>query len=117
MSEKKPNKPNTIKKEMLKALVLTCGNVSEACAKVNISRWTHYDWLKNDDEYKDEVKEIDESNKDWVEGKIREHIENDNPTVTIFYAKTKMKDRGYIEQQDHNVNISKGTLPEWLDNE
>ena len=99
---------------MLKALNLTCGNVSEAVKKIKISRKTHYQWLKTDEEYADSVKEIEESNKDWVEGKIRQHIENDNPTVTIFYAKTKMKDRGYIEQQDHNVNISKGNLPDWL---
>tara|TARA_R110000772_G_scaffold222969_2_gene333388 strand:- start:21 stop:389 length:369 start_codon:yes stop_codon:yes gene_type:complete len=115
--DNKPNKPNTKKRDMLKALNLTCGNVSEACAKVNISRWTHYDWLKTDDEYKREAKEIEEANKDWVEGKIRQHIENDNPTVTIFYAKTKMRDRGYIESNDMNISISKGTLPEWFTND
>lgn len=115
--ENNTNKPNTKKRDMLKALDLTCGNVSEACAKVKMSRWTHYDWLKTDDEYKREVKEIEEANKDWVEGKIRQHIENDNPTVTIFYAKTKMRDRGYIETNDHNVSISKGTLPEWFTND
>ena len=117
MTTKKGNKSNTKKRDMLKALHLTCGNVSEACKKIKINRKTHYQWLKLDEEYKEQVKDIEESNKDWVEGKIREHIENDNPTVTIFYAKTKMKDRGYIEQQDHNVNISKGKLPDWLDNE
>ncbi len=117
MTTKKTNKPNTKKRDMLKALKLTCGNVSEACTKIKISRWTHYDWIKNDPQYDNDVKEINESTKDWVEGKIREHIENDNPTVTIFYAKTKMKDRGYVEQQDHNINISKTNFPDWLDNE
>lgn len=111
------NKSNTKKKDMLKALHLTCGNVSEACRKIKIARKTHYEWLKNDEQYKDEVKEIEEANKDFVEGKIRQHIENDNPTVTIFYAKTKMRDRGYIETNDHNVSISKGTLPEWFTND
>jgi len=115
--DKKPNKPNTKKRDMLKALNLTCGNVSEACKKISINRWTHYEWLKTDDQYKRDVKEIEEANKDWVEGKIKQHIENDNPTVTIFYAKTKMRDRGYIETNDHNVSISKGKLPEWFTND
>ena len=115
--DNKPNKPNTKKRDMLKALNLTCGNVSEACKKISINRWTHYEWLKTDDQYKRDVKEIEEANKDWVEGKIKQHIENDNPTVTIFYAKTKMRDRGYIETNDHNVSISKGTLPEWFTND
>lgn len=114
---KKSNKSDTNKKAMIKAMQLTLGNIKEACAKVNISRQTHYRWYRIDEEYKATIDDITEGIKDWVESKIRQHIENDNPTVTIFYAKTKMRDRGYIETNDHNVSISKGKLPEWFTND
>lgn len=117
MSKENPYNTYTNKKAMLKAMTLTMGNVREACKKVKISRQTHYVWLRTDEEYKEAIDEIVEGIKDWVESKIREHIANDNPTVTIFYAKTKMKDRGYVEQQDHNIAITKGKLPDWLDDE
>ena len=43
-----------------------------------------------------------------------DQISNDNPTSTIFYLKTKGKNRGYIEQQilEHKGGIE-SKLIEW----
>jgi len=44
------------KKElMLQALKKTMGNVSEACKMINITRPTHYNWMKSDEAYRMEV--------------------------------------------------------------
>ena len=46
------NKQNvTLKKAMIEALEQSLGIVTTACKKVGINRKTHYDWLKNDEDY------------------------------------------------------------------
>lgn len=88
------------KKAMLKALEAKLGIVTAACSDVGISRQTHYNWLKDDPEYKRAVDELENVALDFAEGKLHEQIKSNNPTSTIFYLKTKGKKRGYIERQE-----------------
>lgn len=41
-----------------------------------------------------------EKTKDWVESKIVQRMDEGSDTMLIFYAKTQMKDRGYVERQE-----------------
>ncbi len=86
------------KKKMLEALNETMGIVSVACKRIGIVRSTHYEWYKNDPEYKEAVDDIKEYRNDFVESMIIKKIKDGDTTMTIFYAKTQMKERGYSER-------------------
>lgn len=86
---------------MLAALEKSLGIVSSACKKVKIARQTHYEWLREDADYKAAVQEIDEMALDFVESKLYKQIASDNPTAIIFHLKTKGKSRGYVERMEH----------------
>lgn len=87
-------------KTMMAALKSTMGNISASCEKAGIARITHYDWLEKFPEYKQYYEELPELVGDFVEGSIMKQIQEGNPTMTIFYAKTKLKHRGYVERQE-----------------
>ena len=107
------------KKAMLEALAATMGNVSDACDQVGIVRATHYKYMAEDAEYKQAVADVDMKTCDWVESKMRELISGvktltaggevyQHPpckTSIIFFAKTKMKDRGYVERTEQVIEM------------
>lgn len=116
-----PDVTDSKKRDMLRALKLTLGIVSTASEKIHISRDTHYRWMKEDPAYKDAVKMVNDTAKDFAESKLFELMNGviardnkgapmtstDGTTVykrppdvaaVIFYLKTKAKDRGFIER-------------------
>lgn len=98
---KKMNESRHIKKEsFLKSLEKSLGVVTVACNKANIPRSTYYKWLKEDEVFAREVKEIENVALDFAESKLHEQISNNIPSSTMFYLKTKGKKRGYIERQE-----------------
>ena len=95
------DKSRHIKKEsILKALEKNLGVVTLSCRKANIPRSTFYKWLKEDQEFAEQVKEIENVALDFAESELLKQIQNGIPTSTIFYLKTKGKKRGYIERQE-----------------
>jgi len=88
------------KKAMVAALEQTLGVVQTACKIANISRDTHYRWLKEDAEYSETVKRIDDIAVDFAESKLHQLIKDGDTTATIFFLKTKGKRRGYIERNE-----------------
>jgi hypothetical protein len=88
------------KKAMVAALEKSLGVVSTACKAVDISRQTHYRWMREDDEYKTAVEELSEVAVDFAESHLHKLIRDGNPAATIFFLKTKGKGRGYIERQE-----------------
>jgi len=94
------------KKRMLEALRNTYGIVCEAVKMTGIARRTHYEWLKNDEEYRKAVQDVKEIAKDFVEGKLFECIKEKDTTAIIFYLKTQAKDRGYADRDvADSINI------------
>ena len=87
------------KKAMVQALEKSLGIVTAACKVVGISRQTHYNWLE-DPEYKKAVSEIGDVALDFAESHLHKLIKDGNPAATIFYLKTKGKERGYVERQE-----------------
>lgn len=86
------------KKLMLEALEASMGIVSSACAIVNISRQTHYRWLKEDSEYKSAVEALEDVVLDMAETALHKNVKAGDTTAIIFLLKTKGKRRGYIER-------------------
>jgi predicted DNA-binding transcriptional regulator AlpA len=84
---------------MIQALEKSLGIVTSACKVVGISRQTHYNWME-DDEYKAAVMELGDVALDFAESKLHKLIDQGNPAATIFYLKTKGKERGYVERQE-----------------
>jgi hypothetical protein len=90
---------DTNKKAMLLALEKSLGVVNSACLQVGVARQTHYNWLKQDDEYAKKVKEIQDIALDFVESKLYKLIQKESPAAVIFYLKTKGKSRGYSQKK------------------
>jgi len=99
------NKDRHIKKEsLLKALEQSLGVVTVACKKAAIPRSTYYKWLKEDKAFEIEVRDIENVALDFVESQLHKQIADNSTAATIFYLKTKGKNRGYIERQDITTN-------------
>jgi len=85
---------------MLEHLEKSLGIASVSCKAVGISRTIHYDWLKTDAEYKKAVDELLEVSLDMAETSLLNQIRDKNTSATIFYLKTKGRNRGYIERHE-----------------
>jgi hypothetical protein len=96
------------KKAMLEALEKSLGVVTSACKTVDISRETHYRWLREDADYKAAVEALSDVALDFAESQLHKQIKEGNSTATIFYLKTKGKKRGYIERQE--VEVASGKM-------
>ena len=96
----KLTKTDTNKRAMISALESTLGIVSNACRKVDIARQTHYEWMREDEQYKEDVESINELAIDFAESALHSQIREGNSTSTIFYLKTKGKKRGFVEKTE-----------------
>lgn len=85
---------------MIEALERTLGVVTSACKNVGISRETHYRWMREDDQYKKDVLELENVALDYAETQLHKQIKQGNTSATIFYLKTKGKNRGYVERTE-----------------
>jgi hypothetical protein len=94
----------TKKKEVLEAMKKTLGNVSQSCKMANIQRSTYYRWMKDDKRFREKVSDVEEYTFDFVESELMRQIQEGNTAMIIFYAKTKMKHRGYIERKEVAVS-------------
>ena len=94
------NKTEHKKKAMIEALEKSLGVVTSACKNVGIGRTTFYEWLKDDIDFAQKVKDIDNIALDFVESELYKQIKEGSTVSTIFYLKTKGKKRGYIERQE-----------------
>lgn len=98
------NKSRHIKKEtILKALENSLGVVTVACKQADIPRSTYYKWLKEDEEFSQAVKEIENIALDFAESQLHTQMKDGSTSATIFYLKTKGKKRGYVERSELDV--------------
>lgn len=97
---KKSNKIEHTKKALIEALEKSLGVVTTACKLVGVNRSTFYQYVKDDPEFAEAVKDIDEVTIDFAESQLHKQIKDGNTTATIFYLKTKGKKRGYVEKTE-----------------
>ena len=98
------------KRAMIKALYSTFGNVSEAIRllekeDIKVARTSHYEWL-NDEDYQEAVNSAQDKTLDKVEKALQKQIENGSVQATIFYLKTKGKERGFTEKTEIDLNAT-----------
>ena len=94
------NKTEQHKKAIIEALEKSLGVVTTSCKKVGIGRTQFYHWLKEDDDFRYEVEDIQNVALDFAESQLHKQIGEGNTSATIFYLKTKGKNRGYVERQE-----------------
>ena len=94
------NRTEHHKKAIIEALEKSLGVVTTACKIVGVGRTTFYQWLKDDEDFARQVKDIENIALDFVESKLFENIRDGKTSETIFYLKTKGKNRGYVERQE-----------------
>jgi len=108
--KKKEQKRTTDKKiAMIKALGTTFGNVSEAIkllkeSDITVGRTAHYRWLDTDEDYKEAVSNAAEKTLDLVEKALINQIKKGSVQATMFYLKTKGRQRGFNEKLDINLD-------------
>ena len=94
------NKTAVSKEKFLEQLEKSFGLVATTCRKVGISRSTYYKWRKDDSQFADKADEVKELQKDAAEALILKKMKDGDTAMLIFYAKTQMKDRGYVERTE-----------------
>ena len=94
--------------KMIAELDRSLGLVTSACKETGISRETHYRWLKNNPLYADKVNELEEKKEDIIEKAFLNLVIDMNPSAVIHAVKTKLKHRGYGEENTVNNNINGG---------
>lgn len=84
------------KAKFLEELKGTLGIKTLACRKVGIGRTMLYQYMNDDLDFAQQVEEIEESCKDYVEGRfIKEFVLTGDRASMMFFLKAKAKDRGY----------------------
>lgn len=101
------NKTEHHKKAILDALEKSLGVVTTACKSTGIGRTTFYQWMKDDSEFKKLVEDIKDIALDFAESQLHKQIGDGSTAATIFYLKTKGKNRGYVERQEIEVKEKK----------
>ena len=110
------NESRHIKKEsLLKALEQSLGVVTVACKKADIPRSTYYKWLKEDEAFAIEVRDIENVALDFAESQLHQQIQDGNTSATIFFLKTKGKKRGYVERQEVQEVVKMADFSGWTD--
>lgn len=94
------NKTLQTKKQLIEAMEQSLGVVTQACKMVGVSRVTYYDYYNNDEEFKKAIDELQNVALDFAESQLHKQIREGSTSATIFYLKTKGKNRGYIERQE-----------------
>lgn len=88
------------KAQVLKAIKGSGGVKLAICQRLNCDRGTFDRYLERFPDVSQAFEEEKEEVGDLVESKIITGIKAGNVALTIFYAKTKLKNRGYVERQE-----------------
>lgn len=94
---------------MALALERNNGVIIRAAEELGCSRRTIEVRMKESEPLRELVKSKLEETKDFAEEAIKDKMLKGDTTMLIFFAKTKMKDRGYIERVEHDMAFQ-GTM-------
>ena len=100
------NRTQINKKRILKALESSLGVITTALKACSLSRTNFYKWLKEDEEFAEQVKEIENIQKDFIMSKYYECVKDKVPSVVIHAAKTRL---GWNET--NKIDLTSGDEP------
>jgi len=92
-------------KIIINALEENCSILVNTAQMIGCSRQQLKKWIDADIELTAGYNEGKERFKDLVEHQMLKNIKEGKEASLIFYAKTKMKDRGFIEKQELSMTI------------
>ena len=75
----------------MKALEQSLGIVTVACKKADVPRSTFYKWLNEDENFAQQVKDIENIALDFAESQLHKQIGDGIPSSSMFYLKTIVK--------------------------
>lgn len=103
---KKTEQKRTIegKEKFLKLYRQKLCNITATCDAMDIMRNTYYIWRKDDIQFDEECKHIEESLIDFAESQLMKNIKDGKEVSLIFFLKCKGKKRGYIEKSEIEVS-------------
>jgi hypothetical protein len=84
------NRTQINKDRILKALESSLGVITTALKSCGLSRTNFYKWLKEDEEFAAQVKEIENIQQDFIKSKYYECVKDKVPSVVIHAAKTRL---------------------------
>lgn len=118
---KTTNRPSSItnikraeerRKAFLEVFEKSLCNMTAATKKMGIDRSTVYRWRQEFPEFEQQLKDIQETQIDFVESKLMSLINNGDVASTIYYLKTKGKERGWSERYEVTGKEGKDLTPQ-----
>lgn len=106
-----------LKQKFLEAYSESHAIMTTACKSCGLAKQTVYNWKQEDPEFAKAMAEVEESQIDFVEGKLMSLVDSGDATATIFYLKTKGRGRGYSEKTLQDIPelvvrfVSSGIIP------
>ncbi len=91
---------------MLECLEKSYGIVEPACIGAEISRTTHYNWVRQDKQYARAVTKMEDLAIDMAETSLFTQIQAGNTAATTFFLKTRGKKRGYAEKEEIEIDVN-----------
>ena len=83
-----------------KSVTTSFGNLTAIAKRLGVHRHTVSNYAKRWKSVAEAIEAEKELRKDLVEDKMFKRINEGSDTMIIFFAKTQMKDRGYVERQE-----------------
>jgi len=84
--------------EVIDAITKAEGFISAAASALGCDVGTVYNYIKRYPKVRQAKEDVKYKRDDFVESKLLKQIKDDNIAAIIFYAKTQMKHRGYVER-------------------
>jgi hypothetical protein len=87
-------------KDSDKSVTTSFGNLTAIGKRLGVHRNTVLGYSQRWKTVADAIEQEKELRKDFVEDKMLKRVMEGSDTMIIFFAKTQMKDRGYVERQE-----------------
>ena len=92
------------KAKFLEALKECKGLIYLACSAANVGRTTVFIWRKDDPDFDEAIKQVQEMVIDVVEHKLLSKIDDGDTDAIKFFLRSRGKDRGYGDDKNTNTN-------------
>jgi hypothetical protein len=96
-------------KQVQRAIDGSGGNKAEVCRRLGTTRKTLLEYFEKFPKLKAYFDEEEERIGDLCESEIVKKIKEGNVKILIFYAKTKLRQRGYVEFRQVDANFHDNT--------